>query len=146
MVTLDDEYECSDYPNINEVDAMISSLELVITFPLKESLTVQIYIVRGVVTTLIARNPEYDSRAIPWEYREDRATFHTWETMQAVRVNEEAEKDDTNYSCKSGLGPMILKYGYQPKSGLGPKSNEIVEQVQLKHHRSTNGLRDEPTS
>jgi len=40
----------------------------------------------------------------------------------------------------------MLKYGYQPKSGLVPKSNGIVEPIQLKHQIGTNILRYEPTS
>ncbi|KAH0672673.1 hypothetical protein KY284_023760 [Solanum tuberosum] len=32
----------------------------------------------------------------------------------------------------------------KPKSGLGPKSNGIVEPIQLKHQRGTNGLGYEP--
>ncbi|KAG5619822.1 hypothetical protein H5410_005040 [Solanum commersonii] len=40
----------------------------------------------------------------------------------------------------------MLKYGYQPKNGLGPKSNGIVEPIQLKHQRGTNGLEYEPAS
>uniref|UniRef100_M1DGN0 G-patch domain-containing protein n=1 Tax=Solanum tuberosum TaxID=4113 RepID=M1DGN0_SOLTU len=40
----------------------------------------------------------------------------------------------------------MLKYGYQPKNGLGPKSNGIVEPIQLKHQRGTNKLGYEPAS
>ncbi|KAH0720113.1 hypothetical protein KY284_005143 [Solanum tuberosum] len=40
----------------------------------------------------------------------------------------------------------MLKYGYQPKNGLGPKSNGIVEAIQLMHQRGTNGLGYEPAS
>ncbi|KAK4729789.1 hypothetical protein R3W88_022777 [Solanum pinnatisectum] len=67
--------------------------------------------------------------------------------MQAVKVNEEAEPDDTKLS---GSAKMVvsemLKYGYQPNIVLRPKSNGIVEQIQLKHHRGTNELRYEPSS
>ncbi|KAG5594807.1 hypothetical protein H5410_036039 [Solanum commersonii] len=40
----------------------------------------------------------------------------------------------------------VLKYGYQAKNGLGPKSNGIVEPIQLKHQRGTNRLGYEPAS
>ncbi|KAH0698508.1 hypothetical protein KY284_012723 [Solanum tuberosum] len=42
------------------------------------------------------------------------------------------------------VAPEMLKYGYQPKSGLGPKSNGIDEPIQLKHQRGTNRLGYEP--
>ncbi|KAG5614334.1 hypothetical protein H5410_014158 [Solanum commersonii] len=38
----------------------------------------------------------------------------------------------------------MLKYGYQPKNGLGPKSVGIVKPIQLKHQRGTNKLGYEP--
>ncbi|KAM3281753.1 hypothetical protein P3S67_027400 [Capsicum chacoense] len=40
----------------------------------------------------------------------------------------------------------MLKYGYQPKIGLGPKANSIVDPIQLKHQRGTIGLGYESTS
>ncbi|KAG5586323.1 hypothetical protein H5410_046757 [Solanum commersonii] len=59
--------------------------------------------------------------------------------MQVVRVSEEAKSDDTKLlSAAKMVASEMLKYGYQPKSGLGPKSNGIVEPIQLKHHRGTN--------
>ncbi|KAG5590830.1 hypothetical protein H5410_041344 [Solanum commersonii] len=69
----------------------------------------------------------------------DGATFHTLDIMQAVKVNEEAEPDDTKLSGSAKIvASEMLKYGYQPKSELRPKSNGIVEQIQLKdHHRSS---------
>ncbi|KAG5590750.1 hypothetical protein H5410_041264 [Solanum commersonii] len=60
MVTLDDEYGAPDYPNIDETDALTS---------LAEPLTIQTYLPRVVATTLIARKPEYDNKAVPWDYR-----------------------------------------------------------------------------
>ncbi|KAG5630352.1 hypothetical protein H5410_002069 [Solanum commersonii] len=136
---------------------MLSLAQPIITVQLREPLTVQTYLPRVIVTTLIARELEYDTTAVPWDYRAelshpthsvnsipitdelDGATFHTLEIMQAIRVNEEAEPEDTKLSSASKM------YGYQPKSGLGPKSNGIVKPIQLKHQRGTNGLGYEPT-
>ncbi|XP_049382921.1 uncharacterized protein LOC125847297 [Solanum stenotomum] len=78
-------------------------------------------------------HPILSVNSIPVADELDGATFHTLEIMPAIRVGEEAEAE-------------MLKYGYQPKNGLGPKSNGIVEPIQLKHQRGTNGLGYEPTS
>ncbi|KAG5595598.1 hypothetical protein H5410_036830 [Solanum commersonii] len=169
MVALDDQYGTPDYPNIDEADAMTFLAQLVITFQLRKPLTVQTYLPRVVVTTLIAKKPEYDTKAVPWDYRAkvtihgelshpihsinsipvtdelDGTTFHTLEIMQAIRVNEGAEPGDTKLSSAAKMvASEMLKYGYQPKNGLGPKSNGIVEPIQLKHQRGTNGLGYEP--
>ncbi|PHU02993.1 hypothetical protein BC332_28244 [Capsicum chinense] len=40
----------------------------------------------------------------------------------------------------------ILKYGYQPKMGLGLRADGIVEPIQLKHQKGTTGLRYGPIS
>ncbi|KAG5615843.1 hypothetical protein H5410_015667 [Solanum commersonii] len=141
MVTLDDKYGTPNYPNIDEADAMTSSAQPVITVQLREPLTVQTYLPRVVVTTLVAKKPEYDTKAVPWDYRANGATFHTLEIMQAIRFNEEAEAGNTKLSSTTKMvASEMLKYGYQPKSGLGPKCNGIVEPIQLKHQRGTNGL------
>ncbi|KAG5584333.1 hypothetical protein H5410_044767 [Solanum commersonii] len=67
--------------------------------------------------------------------------------MQAIRINEGAEPADTKLSSAAKMvASEMLKYGYQPKNGLGPKSNGIVETIQLNHQRGTNGLGYEPTS
>uniref|UniRef100_M1DUN5 G-patch domain-containing protein n=1 Tax=Solanum tuberosum TaxID=4113 RepID=M1DUN5_SOLTU len=101
MVTLDEEYEGPDYPNVDEADAMTSSVQPVITVQLKE-LTNEL----------------------------DRAIFHTLEIMQVVWVNEEVEPDDTKLSSAAKMvASEMLNCGYQPKSGLGPKSNGIVEPI-----------------
>ncbi|KAG5586649.1 hypothetical protein H5410_047083 [Solanum commersonii] len=68
MVTMDDKYGAPDYPNIDEADVMTSSTQPVITLQLREPLAVQTYLPRVVVTTLIARKPEYDTKAVPWDY------------------------------------------------------------------------------
>lgn len=70
MVTLDDEYEGPDYPNIDEVDVMISSVQPIIVVQLREPLIVRTYLPRVVVTTLITGNFEYDTKAVPWDYQE----------------------------------------------------------------------------
>ncbi|KAG5594722.1 hypothetical protein H5410_035954 [Solanum commersonii] len=79
------------------------------------------------MTTLITRKPKYDTKAL------DGATFHTLEIMQAIRVGEEAEA--WYYTKLSSATKMVasemLKYGYQPNNGLGPKG--------------TNGLGYEPS-
>ncbi|KAH0781406.1 hypothetical protein KY290_001004 [Solanum tuberosum] len=69
MVSLDDEYEGPDYPNIDEADVMIYSVQPVIAIQLREPLSVQIYLLRVVVTTLIAGYSEYDTKAVPWDYQ-----------------------------------------------------------------------------
>ncbi|PHT86797.1 hypothetical protein T459_08903 [Capsicum annuum] len=44
------------------------------------------------------------------------------------------------------IASEILKYGYQPKMGLGPKVDATIEPIQLKYQRGTTGLRYKPTS
>ncbi|KAG5572254.1 hypothetical protein H5410_062020 [Solanum commersonii] len=90
-------------------------------------------------------HPIHSINSIPVTDELDGATFHTLEIMQAIRVNEEAEPEDTKLSSTTKMvASEMLKYGYQPKSGLGPKSSGIVEPIQLKHQKGTNGLRYEP--
>ncbi|KAM3359548.1 hypothetical protein P3S68_019259 [Capsicum galapagoense] len=40
----------------------------------------------------------------------------------------------------------MLKYGYHPKTGLGPRADGIVEPIQLKQQKGTTGLRYKPIS
>ncbi|PHT53206.1 hypothetical protein CQW23_07668 [Capsicum baccatum] len=40
----------------------------------------------------------------------------------------------------------MLKYGYHPKIGLGPRADSIVEPIYLKQHKCTIGLGYEPIS
>ncbi|KAF3635394.1 hypothetical protein FXO38_24647 [Capsicum annuum] len=40
----------------------------------------------------------------------------------------------------------MLKYGYHPKTGLGPRDDGIVEPIQMKHQRGSTGLGYEPIS
>ncbi|KAG5580219.1 hypothetical protein H5410_050846 [Solanum commersonii] len=150
LVTLDDEYEGLDYSNIDEVDAMTSSEQPVITVQLREPLTVQTYIPRVVVITLIAKKPQYDTKTVPWDYRAganhpihsinsipvtdelDEATFHTLEIMQAVRVNEEAEPNDTK----------LLRH--EPTSGRdqhgSSKTIFVLEQTSIPYQASDDDI------
>ncbi|XP_049358814.1 uncharacterized protein LOC125823480 [Solanum verrucosum] len=92
-------------------------------------------------------HPIHSVNSIPVTDELDGATFHTLEIMQAIRVNEGAEPEDTKLSSAAKMvASEMLKYGYQPKNGLGPKSNGIIEPIQLRHQRGTNGLGYEPAS
>ncbi|KAH0764884.1 hypothetical protein KY285_000755 [Solanum tuberosum] len=92
------------------------------------------------------RHPIHYVNSIPVTDELDGATFHTLEIMQAINVNEGTKPEDTKLlSATKIVASEMLKYGYQPKSGLGPKSNGIVEPIQPKHKRGTNGLGYEPT-
>ncbi|KAG5591487.1 hypothetical protein H5410_042001 [Solanum commersonii] len=134
---------------------MTYSPQPVVTVQLREPLTVQTYLLRVVVTTMIAKRPNYDTKlshpilsvnSILATDELDRATFHTLEIMQAIRVGEEEEVGNTKLSSTTKMvASEMLKYGYQPKNGLGPNSNGIVEPIQLKHQRGTNGLGYEST-
>ncbi|KAG5581202.1 hypothetical protein H5410_051829 [Solanum commersonii] len=141
-----------DCPDINEPDAMTSSAQPVITVQLREPLIVQTYLPRVVGRTAVTihgelSHPILSVNYIPVADELDGATFQTLETMQAIRVGEELETGNTKLSSAAKMvASEILKYGYQPKNGLGPKSNGIVEPIQLKHQRGTNGLRYEPAS
>ncbi|XP_049375476.1 uncharacterized protein LOC125840547 [Solanum verrucosum] len=90
-------------------------------------------------------HPIHSVNSTPITDELDEATFQTLEIMQAIRVNEGAEPEDTKLSSAAKMvASEMLKYGYQPKNGLGPKSNGIVEPIQLNHQRGTNGLGYEP--
>ncbi|KAG5616370.1 hypothetical protein H5410_016194 [Solanum commersonii] len=119
---------------------MTSSTQPVITFQLREPLTVQTYLPRVVVTTLIAREPDHpihSVNSIPIIDELNEATFHTVEIMQAIRVNEEAEAGNTKLSSAANMVvSKMLKYGYQPKNGLGPKSNGIPTSGRDRHGSS----------
>lgn len=69
MVSLEEEYEVPNCPDMVGVDAMISTTQPIITVQLREPLTVQTYLPRVVVTTLIARKAEYDTKSVPWDYQ-----------------------------------------------------------------------------
>ncbi|KAG5614710.1 hypothetical protein H5410_014534 [Solanum commersonii] len=142
IVTPNDEYGSPDYPNIDEADDMTSLAQPVITVQLREPLTVQTYLPRVVVTALIVRKSEYDTKAvtihgelchpihsansIPVTNEFDGDTFHTFEIIQVVRLNEEAKPEDTKLSSTVKMvASEMLKYRYQSKSGLEPKSNGI---------------------
>uniref|UniRef100_M1DM39 Gag/pol polyprotein n=1 Tax=Solanum tuberosum TaxID=4113 RepID=M1DM39_SOLTU len=91
-------------------------------------------------------HPIISVNSIPVTDELDGTTFHTLEIMKVVRVNEEAEPEDIKLSSAAKIvASEMLKYGYQPKSGVGQKSNGIVEPIQLKHQRGNNGLGYETT-
>ncbi|KAG5579759.1 hypothetical protein H5410_050386 [Solanum commersonii] len=133
MITLDEEYKVTHNPNIDEADAMTSLAQPVITVQLSEPLSVQKYLPRVVVTTLIIRNHE-------------QSHFSHFKNYASCKGNEEVDPDDTKLSSAAKMvASEMLKYGYQPKSGLGPKFNGIVEPTQLKHQRGINRLKYEST-
>ncbi|KAG5605388.1 hypothetical protein H5410_026880 [Solanum commersonii] len=108
---------------------MTSSVQPVITVQLREPLIVQTYLPRVVLS-----HPILFVNSIPVTDELNGATFHTLEIMQAVSVGEEAETGNTKLSSAAKMvASEMLKYVYQPKNGLGPKSNGIVEPIQLKH-------------
>ncbi|KAF3673106.1 hypothetical protein FXO37_07157 [Capsicum annuum] len=47
-------------------------------------------------------------------------------------------------SAENMVASKMLKHKYQPKTGLGPRADGIVEPIQLKHQRGTTGLGYEP--
>ncbi|XP_060216873.1 uncharacterized protein LOC132644302 [Lycium barbarum] len=76
----------------------------------------------------------------------DGATFHAVEIMQEVRIDEMAGSNEMKMSSAAKMvASEMLKYGYQPKFGLGPKSNGIIEPIQLKQQKGTFGLGHDPT-
>ena len=92
-------------------------------------------------------HPIYSVNTVPLTGELDGATFHTLEIMQAAKIDEKVESFDVKLSsAEKMVASEMLKYGYQPKTGLGPKSNGIVEPIQLKHQKGTTGLGYEPTS
>ncbi|KAF3635540.1 hypothetical protein FXO38_24588 [Capsicum annuum] len=54
----------------------------------------------------------------------------------------EAEMSNT----KKMVASEMLKYGYQPKTGLGPRADDIVEPIQLKQQKGTTRLGYDPIS
>lgn len=69
MVTQEEEYEGPSFTYVVREDTMTFIAQLVITVQLREPLTVQTYLQRVVVTTLISRKIEYDTKAVPWVYQ-----------------------------------------------------------------------------
>ncbi|KAM3343075.1 hypothetical protein P3S68_028041 [Capsicum galapagoense] len=67
--------------------------------------------------------------------------------MQATEINEEVMPTEAKMSnAEKMVVSEILKYGYHPKTGLGPRADGIVEPIQLKYQKGTTGLRYEPIS
>lgn len=69
MITVEEEYEGSGCTDVVGKDAMISTMQSVSTDQLREPLTVQTYLLRVVVHTLISRKDEYDTKTDPWDYQ-----------------------------------------------------------------------------
>ncbi|KAM3360677.1 hypothetical protein P3S68_015531 [Capsicum galapagoense] len=65
--------------------------------------------------------------------------------MQATRTDEKIEPvEEKMSSIEKMVASEMLNYRYQPKIGLGPRADGIVEPIQLKHQRGTTGLGYEP--
>ncbi|KAM3323534.1 hypothetical protein P3S67_004685 [Capsicum chacoense] len=65
--------------------------------------------------------------------------------MKATRINEKAIPAEAKMSnTKKMIASEMLKYGYQSKTGLGPRADGIVEPIQLKQQKGTIGLGYEP--
>ncbi|KAM3300953.1 hypothetical protein P3S67_015453 [Capsicum chacoense] len=65
--------------------------------------------------------------------------------MRDTRTNEKIEPVEGKMSSiEKMVASKMLNYRYQPKTGLGPRADSIVEPIQLKHQRGTTGLRYEP--
>ncbi|KAM3379098.1 hypothetical protein P3S68_011511 [Capsicum galapagoense] len=67
--------------------------------------------------------------------------------MQAAKINEEVMPAEAKMlNVEKMVASKMLKYGYQPKTGLIPRANGIVEPIQLKQQKGTIGLGYEPIS
>ncbi|KAM3318920.1 hypothetical protein P3S67_006120 [Capsicum chacoense] len=67
--------------------------------------------------------------------------------MEAAKINEEVMPAEAKMSNAEKMVALeMLKYGYQPKTGLGPRANGIVDPIQLKQQKGTTGLGYEPIS
>ncbi|KAM3363351.1 hypothetical protein P3S68_018205 [Capsicum galapagoense] len=65
--------------------------------------------------------------------------------MQAAKINVEVMPAEAKMlNAEKMVALEMLKYGYQPKIGLGPRANGIVEPIQLKQQKGTKGLGYEP--
>ncbi|XP_055803394.1 uncharacterized protein LOC129872427 [Solanum dulcamara] len=92
-------------------------------------------------------HPIYSVNSVPVTEELDGATFYNLEIMQAVRVDEKLELVGMKLSGAAKMvAAEMLKYGYQPKTGLGPRANGIVEPIQVKHQKGTTRLRYGSTS
>lgn len=94
-------------------------------------------------------HPISSASSVPVEDRVkelDGATFHTLEIMQATKVGEKMESDVPKMSRAAKIvASEMLKYGDQPKEGLGPNINGNIKTIQLKHQKGTIGLGYDPT-
>ncbi|MCD9639030.1 hypothetical protein HAX54_023275 [Datura stramonium] len=97
------------------------------------------------ITHGMTSHPVYSSTTSPIIEELDGATFHAVEIMQAVKIREKKKSNEVKISKKEKMvASEMLKYRYQPKIGLGVKSDGIVEPIQLKHQNNTFGLGYEP--
>ncbi|KAM3360582.1 hypothetical protein P3S68_015436 [Capsicum galapagoense] len=61
--------------------------------------------------------------------------------MQAAKINEKVMPAEAKMlNAEKMVASEMLKYGYQPKIGLGPRDNGIFEPIQLKQQNGTIGL------
>ncbi|PHU23060.1 hypothetical protein BC332_08167 [Capsicum chinense] len=87
-----------------------------INVQLRKPITVQTYLPRVIVTTLATKRFDYDTKAVPWDYRAK---------AKGKMLDVAAAKGMTRY---------------QPKTGLGSRADGMVEPIHLKHQRGTRGL------
>ncbi|PHT65719.1 hypothetical protein T459_30144 [Capsicum annuum] len=67
--------------------------------------------------------------------------------MQAAKINKKAMPAEAKMSnAEKMVESEMLKYGYQPKTKLGPREDGIFETIQLKQQKDTTGLGYEPIS
>ncbi|XP_015169313.1 uncharacterized protein [Solanum tuberosum] len=139
IVTLDDEYGTPDYPNIDEADAMTSSAQPVITVQLREPLTVQTYLPRVVVTTLIAKKPEYDTKAVPWDYRADAKG-----KMIDTAVAQGMTRSGRCYAPEN-INQRALGKEHNPKKNVtDAEATEFWKKMQSKHYSIEEQLKKTP--
>ncbi|KAM3398555.1 hypothetical protein P3S68_002071 [Capsicum galapagoense] len=92
-------------------------------------------------------HPIYSVNSVSVTEELDGATFHTLEIIQAAKINEKVMPVEAKMSnAEKMVASKLLKYGYQPKTGLGPRAVGIVDPIQLKQQKGTTGLGYEPIS
>ncbi|MCE5165796.1 hypothetical protein HAX54_012326 [Datura stramonium] len=129
MITLDEEYDMRGtimtVGNI-EVVSTTSSVAPFITVQLRELLTIQTYQPRSIVTTVISKKLDYNSKAVPWDYQEEAKTkiinittaHGMTEIIQALKVREKKESDEVKISKTTKMvASEMLKIGYKPNLG-----------------------------
>ncbi|KAM3304064.1 hypothetical protein P3S67_015096 [Capsicum chacoense] len=67
--------------------------------------------------------------------------------MQAAKINDKVMPAEAKMSnAKKMVSSEMLKYGYQHKTGIGPRADGIVDPIQLKQQKGATGLGYEPIS